>query len=296
MATSGRVVWPSEANPIWRFDWTLADSPDEEGIVIRDAFFHQHKVLYKASLPSLRVQYDSGTTPVGPYKDPLNYGNSQGTERCPNERVCVYSYVSNGLKGLAVESYHLIGKYRLTHRWVFWENGAILPRLYSAGLQANFNHRHHAYWRFDFDIDGASTDMVFEFNNYTEDQGWGKGWHSKIKEISRVKNSSSKRSWAILDKSSRRGYHILPGSDDGQADSFSNRDLWLMRYHGNEDKHGRQGSATNDDLQSYLNGEDVNSQDVVIWYCGHLFHEFHPGAGDEWHHVGPDLIPFGNWE
>jgi Copper amine oxidase, enzyme domain len=292
MATSGKVIWPSEANPIWRFDWILADSPDAEGIVIRDAFFRQNKVLYKASLPSLRVYYDGN---CGPFKDPLHYNNAKVTQRCPNDRVCVYSYVSNGLKGLAVESYHIIGQYRLTHRWVFWENGTISPRLYSAGLQCPYNHRHHAYWRFDFDIDGASKDMLFEFNDYTGDQGWGKGWHLKTQEISRVKNPVSKRSWAVLDQSSRRGYHIVTGAHDGQADFFSSSDIWLMRYRGGEDKHGRQGSAAKDDLNDYLNGENINGQDVVIWYCGHLSHEVHAEAGDEWHHVGPELIPFGSW-
>jgi Cu2+-containing amine oxidase len=292
MSASGSVVWPSPAEPLWRLNWNLADSPDEEGIVISQAFYRGHEVFYKASLPSLRVQYDG---PCGPYKDPLNYNNSQTTTRCPTANVCVYSYVSYGLRGLGVESYHRIGAYRLTHRWVFWEDGQVYPRLYSAGLQCNDNHRHHAYWRFDFDIDGAANNLVLEYNTYTDNTGWGKGWHAKTTEISRLKNPASQRSWAVMNKSSGRGYHILPGPDDGQADPFSNRDLWVMLYHGAEDTHGRQGTAWSDDLQPYLNGEPVDGRDVVVWYCGHLAHEAHAG-GDEWHHVGPNLIPFGHWD
>src|SRR3712207_7565211 len=48
---------------------------------------------------------------------------------------------------------------------------------------------------------------------------------------------------------------------------------------------------SSDGLQPYLNGEDVDGQDVVVWYSGHLFHTAHAG-GDEWHYVGPTLTPF----
>lgn len=284
MAESGSVVWPSQSEPLWRFDWSLADIPDVEGIVISQANYLGHQVFYKGSLPSLRVQYDGNA--CGPYKDELTYNNARTTSRCPTRRVCVYSFVSAGYRGLIVESYHLIGLYRLTHRWVFWDDGTIWPRLYSAGLQCNYDHRHHAYWRFDFDIDDASNDVVQEYNT--------NAWTTRTTETSRVQNVASQRSWAVMDRSSGRGYYINPGPNDGQADLFSNRDLWVLRYHVEEDRHGLQGSASSDGLQSYLNGEDVNGQDLVVWYVGHLAHEAHAG-GDEWHYVGPDLIPF-RWQ
>lgn len=289
MAESGHVEWPSSSNPIWRFNWRLADAPDEEGIVISQAYYRGHKVFWKASLPSLRVQYDGNR--CGPYKDPLNYNNARTTSRCPGRKVCVYSYWFLGFGGVVVESYHTIGAYRLLNRWIFWNDGQIYPRLYSAGLQCPYDHRHHAYWRFDFDINGAGSDLVLEYNTYTADQGWGPGWHDKTREISRVKNSGSRRSWAIMDTDTWRGYHIIPGTHDGSADVFANRDLWVLRFHWSEDKHGRQGSAYDDELANYLTGEDVDSEDDVVWYCGHLEHEAEEGA-DEWHSVGPRLIPF----
>jgi Cu2+-containing amine oxidase len=272
-------------------DYALADSPDEEGIVVRNVRFRGHQVLYKASLPSLRVQYSG---PCGPYKDPLNYNNSKATTRCPSRMVCVYQYISGGQLALGVESFHRIGSYRLTHRWVFWENGWIMPRLYSAGLQCNYDHRHHAYWRFDFDIDGAANDLVLEYNTYAGNNGWGQGWHPKTREITRTKNPGSNRSWAVLDTGSGRGYHILPGPNDGTADAFSTSDLWVLHYRGPEDRNGRQGTAAADGLGAYLDGENVDAQDVTVWYCGHLTHHAEHG-GDEWHSVGPNLAPFGSW-
>ncbi len=287
MSESGFVSWPSAQNPLWQFSYTLADSPDQEGIVIRDAYFRGRKVLYKGSLPSLRVQYNSQ---CGPYKDPLNYNNAHAISG--SKRVKVYAVVSSGIAGVAVESFHTIGSYKLTVRWTFLADGRVLPRLFSAGLQCEIDHRHHAYWRLDFDIEGAASDTVFEYNTTTPNTGWGPGWHVKQYEISRVKNPATNRTWAIMDVGTMRGYFLVPGSNDGTGDAFAPRDLWVMRYRGAEDKHGQQGSAWSDDLTTYLNGESVEKTDVVLWYCAHLGHHAEPEHADEYHSCGPTLIPF----
>ncbi len=288
MSEAGSITWPSSANPLWRLNYALADSPDAEGIAITQARYRDHQVLYKGSLPSLRVQYDQNA--CGPYKDSLNYGNAQQLQG--TNRVKTYTVWSWGLSGVAVEAFHRIGWYKLTERWTFWADGQVTPRLYSAGLQCNTDHRHHAYWRFDFDIDGAPTDSVFEYNTTTPDLGWGPGWHVKHNEITRVKNPATRRSWAVMDMASVRGYHVIPGPNDGIADSFSTRDLWVLRYHGNEDKHGQQGSAQDDGLTAYLDNEPTENADVVLWYCAHLGHHAEPEHADEYHSCGPNLIPF----
>jgi Cu2+-containing amine oxidase len=287
MSESGFVVWPSSGTPLWRFGYTLADSPDAEGIAITQATFRGRLVLYKGSLPSLRVQYDNS---CGPYKDPLTYNNAHPISG--TKRVKVYTIWSGGLSGVAVESFHTIGAYKLTERWTFWADGRITPRLYSAGLQCNVHHRHHPYWRFDFDIEGARSDTVFEYNTSTPNLGWGPGWHVKGHEITRVKNPGTRRSWAVMDISTQRGYHIIPGPDDGTADAFAPRDLFVMAYHGAEDRHGQQGNASDDGLAAFINGEAIEKSDVVIWYCAHLGHHAEPEHADEYHSCGPTLIPF----
>ncbi|MBE1495578.1 Cu2+-containing amine oxidase [Amycolatopsis lexingtonensis] len=288
MGESGYIAWPSPGSALWRFTYTLADPPACEGIAITQAFYRDHQVLYKGSLPSLRVQYDHNA--CGPYKDPLTYNNAQPL--AGTKKVKTYTVVSAGLPGIAVEAFHRIGAYKLTERWTFWADGRITPRLYSAGLQCNTDHRHHAYWRLDFDIDGAGTDSVFEYNTSTPNLGWGPGWHQKTREISRVKNPPTKRSWAIMDLNSQRGYHVLPDPDDGVADTFSDRDIWIMRYRGGEDLRGNQGTAQGDGLAAYLTGEPMTSADAVLWYCGHLGHHAEPEHADEYHHCGPTLVPF----
>lgn len=285
MPESGSLAWPSGA-PVWRLQYSLGDYAEPEGLVIRDVRFRGRKVLYKGSLPSLRVQYDND---CGPYKDPLTYNNAD--TQANGRKVAVYDFNFLGIRFLTLETYHRIGAYRLRQRWTFFPNGTILPRLYSAGLQCDADHRHHAYWRFDFDINDAGNDSAYEYNTTTPDIGYGPGWHKKWSEISRLKNPSTNRRWAVMDRVATNGYFVVPGSGDGTADSFSTRDVWLMRYRGTEDRHGNQGSAWDDGLNAYLDFENLDRSDVVLWYCGHLVHHAHDG-GDEWHATGPTLSPF----
>jgi Cu2+-containing amine oxidase len=225
----------------------------------------------------------------------LTYNNAQPTVACPTARVCVRTLGFFGFSAVMLDAYHTIGNYKLTERWTFWQDGQVYPRLFSAGLQCPYDHRHHAYWRLDFDIDGPSNNLALEYNTTTPNLGWGPGWHVKTREIVRVKNPATRRAWAILNKGTGRGYMVVPGPNDGIADNFSSGDLWVLRYHGAEDKHGNQGNAATDGLAAYVNGEDVDGQDIVLWYCGHLAHAPHDG-GAELHHVGPSLIPFGCWD
>jgi Cu2+-containing amine oxidase len=271
--------------------YVLGDYSQPEGIAIHRVKYKGRQVFYKASLPSLRVQYDPGPsgTACGPYKDPLHFGNAD--IQPGGKRVAVYTYLSGFVPALALESYHRIGAYRLRQRWVFTAVGTVLARLFSAGLQCPQDHRHHAYWRFDFDINDAANDALYEYNTTTPDIGYGPGWHKKFSETVRVKNPPTSRRWAVMDRSAGNGYFVVPGEHDGVADAFSSYDMWVMRYRGTEDRQGNQGSASSDDLLAYVNAENTDGQDVVLWYCGHLGHEAHVG-GDEWHHVGPRLDPF----
>ena len=164
MSQSGTVSWPPGA-PVWSFSWDITDG-NTEAIAFRNVFFKGIKVLHKASLPMIRVQYDSGN---GPYKDQLSSFNMQGP-------VKVYEGSPGaGYRFLVVESYHTIGRYRLLNRWIFRSDGIILPQMYSAGLQHPSNHRHHCYWRFDFDIDGASNNLALQHALTGTDWGYGPG-------------------------------------------------------------------------------------------------------------------------
>ena len=277
MSVSGVVNWPPEA-PVWRFTWEMIDG-NSEAITFRDVFFRGIRVLHKASLPMIRVQYDSAD---GPYKDPLSIFNMQGP-------VKVYEHVQ-GLRHIVVESFHRIGNYRLVNRWFFRSDGVILPQLHSAGLQHPANHRHHVYWRFDFDIDGAANNLALQHALTGTDWGYGPGWIPRTTEIAAIHIGDNV--WAVLKKGSGRGYTIRRGDFDGASDWFSRIDVAVTAFHGTEDLKGALGTAWDDRIATHVNNENVDGGDVVMWYVAHLGHTVQ-GGGDEWHVCGPLLVPFG---
>ncbi|MFX0579371.1 hypothetical protein [Nocardia nepalensis] len=279
MSASGTVSWPPEA-PVWRFNWEIIDG-NSEAIAFRDVFYRGIKVLHKASLPMIRVQYDSGD---GPYKDALSAGNMR-------RPVAVYEgSPAPNFRFLVVESYHTIGRYRLLNRWIFRSDGIILPQLYSAGLQHPANHRHHVYWRFDFDIDGLANNLALQHALTSQNWGYGPGWIPRTVELSTIHIGDNR--WAVLKKGTNRGYLIDKGPFDGASDWFSRMDVAITLYHGPEDLRGALGTSNDDQLWQHVNGENVDGQDVVMWYVAHLRHEAHDG-GDEWHVCGPILQSFG---
>jgi len=275
--SAGRISWPPEA-PVWTFLWEVADV-DSEGIAFRDVFYRGKKVLHKASLPMIRVHYNSGD---GPYEDQLSAGNMRNFK--------IYEGTNPAYRFLVVESYHEIGRYRIVNRWIFRSDGIILPQLHSAGLQHPATHQHHVYHRFDFDIVGASSNLALQKANTATDWGYGPGWIPRVNEIATIHIGPNV--WAVIRKGTGTGYLIERGPFDGASDFFSRLDVCVTAYHGPEDRKGRLGTPSDDQLLTHVNGENIDGTDVVLWYCAHLQHDAHD-SGDEWHVCGPILRPFG---
>src|SRR6478752_1044411 len=92
---------------------------------------------------------------------------------------------ARGKRYLMLASFHgggILGSYRILQKWIFYEDGVIRPSVASAGLNTDrlISHRHHAYWRLDFDINGAFEDIVLEHfitgTSRDRDEGFGLGW------------------------------------------------------------------------------------------------------------------------
>lgn len=276
MSVSGRVSWPS-GSPVWTFLWELNDG-DSEAIAFRDVYFRGKKVFHKASLPMIRVRYNSG---AGPYKDPLSIGNMQGP-------VKVYQHNQSGFGHLVVESYHRIGEYHLVNRWFFRSDGLILPQLHSAGLQHPSTHQHHVYWRFDFDPEGAANNLSLAHVGTSTNWGYGPGWMPLPRET--WQPTAAATGWAVLNKQTNRGYLINRGPHDRPSDAFEPADMYVAAYRGTEDLKGRLGTAYSSQIATHINNENIDGQDVVFWYIAHLHHTYH-GPEFEWHVCGPLLWP-----
>src|SRR5690606_6611149 len=170
-------------------------------------------------------------------------------------------------RGVAIEDYgdelvlttHMsAGWYRYRIKWHFYADGRIWPEYSFSAASASCTsgtHRHHAYWRFDFDIltgqprDGE--DQVWQVNpatgeriQFTEEaQGtWG--------------NPDDGLFWAVRDARARAGYVIRPSSADMElpVDDFSKVDFMAVRYvPGNYDD-GSNGCAINPNVAQLNNG------------------------------------------
>ena len=53
------------------------------------------------------------------------------------------------------------------------------------------------------------------------------------------------------------------------------------------------GSPTDTEakLDQYINGENIDGTDVVVWYAAHFLHDEHAPEPHQGHIVGPELYP-----
>lgn len=260
----------------WSFDYSTNDN--SSGLVLKDVEFNGQTILARASMPVMRVQYLRDA--CGPFADILNQTALQPAIQgapqsiCDGRSQCTRTYTQNGEKMLEVGSNWQIGEYQIYQTYYFSENGYFDSRVYSRGLQCQVDHSHHAHWMFDFDIDGPANDFVTQADGTTP-----------ATEFNALRSESN--GWQIGDKVTNSVVSIIPSDDDGEPTAFSNVDVAVRAWQRNEVGRwwlGARGEIGN----SYLNGESVDGEDIVLWYVTHLPHSASEGAGI-WHASGPRI-------
>jgi hypothetical protein len=272
-AQSGHTDWNG-----WSFDYEVKDGA---GIGLRYVTYKGELVLWKASMPVIRVHYQNNA--CGPYADRINSYNLVPISWCANSLVCQKSYVSGGRTWLEVGVEAHIGNYDLYQVWYLSQDGWMGAHLFSKGLQCNIDHEHHPYWRLDFDINGAPWDQVFVYDNNRPNQGWGPGWMKYTNEINDVKNPATGRVWFVRDNPTAHGVWVFPGAMDGSADSFSTKDAAARLYRYADDEPWPFGPSGH---LGYNHNDDIQEKDIVFWYVAHLAHAAAQGPGI-WHSAGP---------
>lgn len=260
----------------WTFDYSTNDN--SSGLVLNDVEYNGKKILDRASMPVMRVEYERNA--CGPYADILNSTAlrraTQGApdSACDGQAQCTRTYTQNGEKMLEVGSNWQIGEYQIYQTYYFSENGYFDSRVYSRGLQCLVDHAHHAHWLFDFDLDDAANDVVIradgsapgnEFNDFR----------------------SESNGWTIRDKVTGSVVNVIPADDDGQPDDFSSVDVAVRVWQSNEVGRWRLG-ARGEIGNNYNNGQSVDGADIVLWYVTHLPHSASEGPGI-WHASGPRI-------
>jgi hypothetical protein len=306
---------------VWRFlvvRPAASSGTNGSGIELRYVDYRGKRVLYRAHVPILNVKYDGDA--CGPYRD-WQYQEgmiqAQGVDVGPGFRLCpspaqtIMDTGSDTGNFLGVGIYLTLGEvvlvsemqagwYRYISQWRLGLDGVIRPRFGFAAVESQCVcnvHHHHAYWRFDFDIRTATHNRIREFND--PPLSGRRRWHVKQFETRRPRDPARSRRWRVENTVTGEGYEIRPGADDGVAATqpdapFGRGDVWMVRYHGGEIDDGSVaiGPPYEAGLDSWVNGERISDDDVVLWYGAHFTHdvnEVHPALHG--HILGPDLRP-----
>jgi hypothetical protein len=298
------------------------------GIEIRDVKYRGKSVLKRGHAPILNVKYSGNE--CGPYRD-WQYQEGQfmtpagSTDVAPGIRTCpspATTSLENGtdsgnFNGVAIYTQDnetvmvtemAAGWYRYIMEWRFADDGTIRPRFGFGAVTDScicFTHHHHVYWRFDFDIVGTNNRV------YQSERG-KKFLLPQTTEFTMLRNYATNRRLVIQNGSGSEGYILNPNPSDGNADTFGVGDMWVLRYKGTGttpvqlelDDGFNQTTSSNAfiHIDTFVNGESIDNQDVVVWYGAHFIHagepaSFNPsrdGSVDTLsgnHVVGPDLKP-----
>lgn len=307
---------------VWRFlvlRPTASSGTNGSGVELRFVDYRGRRVLYRAHVPILNVEYQSDGSEIGcgpTYRDwqnseacfdaPLGYDVIPGYRVCssPAKTILDSGTDAGNFRGVAmyVQGQEVVlvsemqaGWYRYISEWRLHADGSIRPRFGFTGTANPCTckvHHHHVYWRLDFDILTAWNNLVQEYND--PPIIGSSNWHTKTYEIRRPRDASHKRMWKVTNASTSEGYLLKPGSNDGNQTSYGVGDVWVLRYQGNEIDDG-QGFSTAPALSTaHLDNfrspaEPVANTDVVIWYVAHFMHDEASGVPMS-HWVGPDLV------
>jgi len=217
-----------------------------------------------------------------------------------------------------------LGGYTYITSWRFRDDGSLMPQVgltgelehttfgdsspYGSFVARNDrgekifapSHVHNFYYCLDFDIDGPGNNVVEEFN-YRQDQAGSlaarHAWTPIRKETSRSWDGNSFRSWRVVNRTSKnaqghlRSYELVPGGNGifrgANAEPFTHAEIWVTRHQPKRFPFSAvDPRPLKTALPSYLTGESVDGQDVVIWYVLHVHHvprsEDWPAMPIEW--------------
>jgi hypothetical protein len=304
---------------LWDFIVTrpaASSGTNGSGIELQYVNYKGKRVLHRANVPILNVQYDQDA--CGPYRD-WQYEESMieadGDDVVPGFRICptpaktildsgsdqgnflgVAVYVDGLEEEVVLVSEMEAGWYRYISQWRLHANGTIKPRF---GFSAVNNscvcnpHHHHVYWRLNFDVGDTKKNIVEEYND--PPITGQSNWHIIRYETKRLRNPSSNRKWRIQNQQTGKGYMINPGANDGITDSFGKGDIWFLKNRPNQFDDGVEaiGPPYEAQIDNFVNHELIKNKDTVIWYAAHFTHiaTHDDTTTTTGHIVGPDLMP-----
>jgi hypothetical protein len=280
-------------------------------IELRDVDYRGKRVLGRAHAPVLNVEYANGA--CGPFRDwqyQEGFLTANGTDipgtnnsfrECTSAPQTILDNATDtgNFRGVAVytngNEVTLLaeleaGWYRYISEWHFFTDGTIQPIFGFGGVTNSCvcnDHNHHVYWRFDFDVSGASPNSVYGPGL----RGWGQAFPTEVKL---TRNLLADNKLHIINPATGDTYALIPGNKDGTAmnDSYARGDAWVLQRHptGGELDDGYNstgGPGTPINMDQFINGQSVQGADIVVWYGAHFLHTVDDQLS---HRVGPTIV------
>jgi hypothetical protein len=187
------------------------------------------------------------------------------------------------------------GWYRYIPVWEFFADGTIQARFVATSIDATcvaYTHHHHAYFRFDVDVNGSAGNYV--------DQVFSDGSTQRISTERNFTDTSPARStWRVGSAGSPYVVEISRNAGDGAAgdpqpvpNDFPVADGWVLAYDPNQIEDGAALGSSNcpAGLNSFVNGQNVDGADVVMWVRAAALHTGEPGGiAQDCTMVGPTI-------
>jgi hypothetical protein len=314
------LTWPP-AGPVWDFCFrppSASSGANGSGLELSDVRYNGTLVIARAHIPILNVKYTANPSGCGGqnlcYRDWLysqqsfacapttSPGICTGTTT-PATTVCQHPGSDAGsFNGVAVESLPdrlrltaqcQAGWYRYIPVWEFFADGTIQARFVATSIDATcvaYTHQHHAYYRFDVDVNGSAGNSV--------DQVFSDGSTQRIStERSFTDTSPARSTWRVGSAGSPYVVEISRNAGDGAAgdapsvpNDFPGADGWVLAYDPNEISDYSNRSTCPANLDSFVNGQNVNGADVVMWVRAAALHQGEPGGmAQDCSMVGPTI-------
>jgi hypothetical protein len=293
LAGSYQMTVTQGQTELWSMTITRPSSSsgdDGSGIELVDVKYRGKMVLKRAHIPILNVRYVSS---CGPFRDwqynengfKINANSNNvapGISITPTPAITIVDDRddSGSFRGIAIytqgEETILVtemsaGWYRYLNEWRFANDGTIRPR-YAFGSTTSscvcIERIHHAYWRLDFDLNGANNSI----SQVLISRSFQKQRNLIATEVKQYR--APNMHWLITNPSTGDTYMIMPGDKDGtaQGDSYGKGDAWILRYKTFptevDDSAVYTGSAIN--IDPFVNNEALTNQDIVFWYAVHV--------------------------
>jgi hypothetical protein len=275
LAAPTPVTWQS-----WAFEYEVTST---EGLNLTNVTFQGHLLLARLSFPVVRVFYENDA--CGPYADKLG-GTVYPISWANNALLAVREFTLDGKLWYEIGIRDVIGNYDLYQVYYLSADGTLEGHIYSKGLQCIVDHVHYPDWRMDFDLDGSSNDQIL--------RDGGAGFTPLTTEFDEDASSAVNHAWRVRDVTTGLYVDVLPGFDgfsipDGSTTEpvagYTNHTVFGRRYHNNE----RAWTFPPTVQVPFNEGEDIDGEDIVLWYEGFLPHGADEGSA-LWHSTGVRLV------